>query len=129
MSSTTSQSKILIVDDDLLTLVTLTASLAQAGYEVLEADNADDAILLAHHFRPKLALLDMRMQGRSHFDVARYLREHLRIPFVLLAAATDAATLARAEDLGATACILKPQGVGPGLPRLVREVFDQASVK
>ncbi|XHS76696.1 hypothetical protein ACFJGW_13260 [Burkholderiaceae bacterium UC74_6] len=55
LGSTTSKSKILVVDDDLPTLVTLTSGLAQAGYEVLEADSPDDAILLAHPVRPGLA--------------------------------------------------------------------------
>jgi len=39
---------------------------------------ADDAILLARKFKPRLAILDMRMQGKSGMDVARYLRRQYR---------------------------------------------------
>ncbi len=55
--------KILVVDDDRLVLATLAHGLAQAGHDVIDADNGDDAILLAHEHRPDLALLDIRMEG------------------------------------------------------------------
>ena len=48
--------KILVVDDDRLVLATVTHGLAQAGYEVIDADNGDDAILLARQHKPELAL-------------------------------------------------------------------------
>ncbi len=60
--------RILVVDDDRLVLATVVAGLRQAGFEVLEADNGDDAILLARNHRPRLAILDMRMQGKSGMD-------------------------------------------------------------
>src|SRR5439155_26738547 len=78
--------KILVVDDDRLVLATLAHGLSQAGYDVLDADNGDDAILLAREHRPDLALLDIRMQGKSGFDVAAYLREYCRMPFMFLSA-------------------------------------------
>ena len=79
-----SKGKILVVDDDRLVLATVTHGLAQAGYEVIDADNGDDAILLAREHRPQLALLDIRMEGKSGFDVAAYLREYLHVPFMFL---------------------------------------------
>ena len=48
---------ILVVDDDRLVLATLTHGLAQAGYRIVDADNGDDAILLARQHKPDLALL------------------------------------------------------------------------
>ena len=41
------------------------------------------AILLAREQKPELALLDIRMEGKSGFDVAAYLREVLHIPFLV----------------------------------------------
>lgn len=86
--------RILVVDDDRLVLATVTHGLSQAGYEVIDADNGDDAILLAHQHRPDLALLDIRMEGKSGFDVAAYLRESLRVPYMFLSAFADPATVA-----------------------------------
>ena len=63
------QGKILVVDDDRLVLATVTHGLAQAGYDVIDADNGDEAILLARQHKPDLALLDIRMEGKSGFDV------------------------------------------------------------
>ena len=110
--------KILVVDDDRLVLATVTHGLAQAGYEVIDADNGDDAILLAREHRPELALLDIRMEGKSGFDVAETLRDAYRIPFMFLSAFADAATLAQVEELGALDYLIKPLDVGQILPRV-----------
>mgnify|MGYP003415151267 CR=1 FL=1 len=46
---------VMVVDDDRLVLATLVAGLKQAGLDVIETDNGDDAILLARKHKPKLA--------------------------------------------------------------------------
>ena len=108
--------KILVVDDDRLVLATLTHGLSQAGYEVIDADNGDDAILLAREHRPGLALLDIRMQGKSGFDVAAYLRQYCQIPFMFLSAFSDDATVAQVKALGAVAYLVKPLDIAQILP-------------
>mgnify|MGYP003531250307 FL=1 len=108
--------KILVVDDDRLVLATVTHGLAQAGYEVIDADNGDDAILLARKHRPELALLDIRMEGKSGFDVAEYLRDYGHIPFIFLSAFADAETVAKVAELGAVAYLVKPLDVGQIVP-------------
>ena len=47
----TVKGKILVVDDDRLVLATVSHGLAQAGYDVIDADNGDDAILLAREHK------------------------------------------------------------------------------
>lgn len=111
-----SKGRILVVDDDRLVLATVVHGLAQAGYEVIDADNGDEAILLAREHRPELALLDIRMEGKSGFDVAEYLRDVCRIPFMFLSAFSDPATLAEVERLGAVAYMVKPLDVGQIVP-------------
>jgi len=112
----TTKGKILVVDDDRLVLATVAHGLSQAGYEVIDADNGDDAILLARQHRPELALLDIRMEGKSGFDVAEYLRDVCHIPFMFLSAFADAATIAQVEALGAVAYMVKPLDVGQIVP-------------
>lgn len=111
-----SKGKILVVDDDRLVLATLTHGLAQAGYEVIDADNGDDAILLAREHRPELALLDIRMEGMSGFDVAAYLREYLQVPFMFLSAFADEETVAKVKALGAVAYLVKPLDIHQIVP-------------
>lgn len=108
--------RILVVDDDRLVLATLTHGLAQAGYDVLDADNGDDAILLARQHRPELALLDIRMEGMSGFDVATYLRDYLQLPFMFLSAFADEATVAKVKELGALAYLVKPLDIHQIVP-------------
>jgi response regulator NasT len=108
--------KILVVDDDRLVLATVTHGLSEAGYEVIDADNGDDAILLARAHRPALALLDIRMEGKSGFDVAQTLRDAYGIPFMFLSAFSDEATLAQVKALGALAYLIKPLDVGQIVP-------------
>ncbi len=119
-----SKGKILVVDDDRLVLATLTYGLAQAGFEVIDADNGDDAILLAREHRPELALLDIRMEGLSGFDVAAYLREYLQIPFMFLSAFADEETVAKVKELGAVAYLVKPLDIHQIVPA-VEAAFAQ----
>lgn len=107
---------ILVVDDDRLVLATLASGLSQAGYDVIDADNGDDAILLAREHRPDIALLDIRMQGKSGFDVAAYLRATCQTPFIFLSAFSDEQTAAQVKALGAVAYLVKPLDIGQILP-------------
>ena len=103
-----SKGTILVVDDNRLVLATLTDGLTRAGYHVYDADNGDDAILLAREHRPDLALLDIRMEGKSGFDVAQYLRTQCHMPFMFLSAFSDEQTVAQVKALGAVAYLVKP---------------------
>ena len=118
MTSAASLGRVLVVDDDRLVLATLVHGLQQAGYTVIDADNGDDAILLARQERPELALLDIRMEGKSGFDVAAYLRDVSHIPFMFLSAFSDAGTVARASELGAVGYLIKPLDVAQIVPQV-----------
>ncbi|MEX8496056.1 response regulator [Sphaerotilus sp.] len=104
------------MDDDRLVLATVVHGLKHAGFDILDADNGDDAILLARQHRPDLALLDIRMDGMSGYDVAHYLREALQIPFMFLSAFSDEVTLARIQALGALALLVKPLDIAQLVP-------------
>lgn len=126
-----SKGRILVVDDDRLVLATVTHGLAQAGYEVIDADNGDEAILLAREQRPDLALLDIRMEGKSGFDVAEYLRDVSRIPFMFLSAFADEGTRAKVRELGALDYMVKPLEVAqivPAVDAAIRRIRSGAGV-
>ncbi|MDP3225457.1 MAG: response regulator, partial [Rubrivivax sp.] len=59
---------------------------------------------------------DIRMEGKSGFDVAETLRDAYGIPFMFLSAFSDAATLATVKSLGALAYLVKPLDVGQIVP-------------
>jgi response regulator NasT len=127
MRNAVSKGKILVVDDDRLVLATLSYGLTQAGFEVIDADNGDDAILLAREHRPELALLDIRMEGLSGFDVAAYLREYLQTPFMFLSAFADEATVAKVKELGAVAYLVKPLDIQQIVPAVEAAFAHSAS--
>jgi len=108
--------KILVVDDDRLVLAMLRHGLCQAGYEVIDADNGSEAILLAREQRPDLALLDIRMEGMTGFEVAEALRITGRVPFMFLSAFSDDATRDRVRALGALDHLVKPVDMQRILP-------------
>lgn len=97
----------LVADDEedfrgLLVLV-----LTDAGWEVVEAEDGDQALqaLLAHSF--DVALLDHRMPGLTGSEVYRQLRASGReVPVILMTAASQIQEIATA--LGITEYIGKP---------------------
>jgi two-component system, response regulator PdtaR len=108
--------KVLVVDDDRLVLAVLVSGLRGAGFDVLETDNGDDAILIARQQKPNLAILDMQMHGKSGLDVARYLAAHTDVPFMFLTAYGDPDLVGEATRYGAMGYLVKPLDVRQIVP-------------
>jgi len=100
--------KILLVDDDRLILAAMSPGLRDADFEVTTASGGDEAIELCTQAPPDLALLDIRMPGTDGIAVARWLREHTRIPFLFLSASSEAEMMERAVEEGAAGYLVKP---------------------
>jgi len=108
-ASATSETTILLVDDDRLVLSTLSMGLVRAGHRVITASSTDDAeALLVSGERPDLAILDVRMPGTSGLELAERLRSLDHIPFMLLTAYSDQETVDRATACGALGYLVKP---------------------
>jgi CheY-like chemotaxis protein len=60
---TTIRSTILLVDDDPAILLSVGDQLSLAGYEVVKAASAEEAMAILHDLRPNLIVLDMSMPG------------------------------------------------------------------
>jgi len=67
--------KILVVDDAADVRVLARSSLAAVGFEVLEADSGESALILAQQFAPDCVVLDVNLPGISGTEVCRLLRE------------------------------------------------------
>ena len=100
---------LLLVDDDRLILATLSRGLQDVGYRVSCAESAEEAQeMLTSGLRPDLALLDVRLPGADGLSLAQRLCELDHIPFVMLSAYSDEATVQRAANLGALGYLVKP---------------------
>jgi response regulator NasT len=106
----TSGQHLLLVDDDRLVLTTLAHALTKVGYQISTADSADEAEnwLTEGHQRPQLVILDVQMPGRSGLTLTQRLRELDHIPFMMLSAYSDQATVAEATRNGALSYAVKP---------------------
>jgi two-component system, response regulator PdtaR len=100
--------KILVVDDDLVVLATLSMGLRQAGYEVLQVDSGEFAIQICRQEMPELAILDIRMPGMNGFEVAEVLRNECKTPFIFLSAYSDEESVKSASESGALGYLVKP---------------------
>ena len=106
--------KILVVDDDRLVLATWAHGLSQAGYDVIDTDNGDDAILMAREHKPDLALLDIRMEGMSGADFAMAVRANAnariaRTPILMMTGDPNVAEVrTQGQKAGINAFVRKP---------------------
>lgn len=79
-------SKILIVDDDKNILDLVRIHLTQAGYQVLKAENAVQALGVLEMEIPDLAVVDVMMPGMNGYELTKRIRDQLDIPVLLLTA-------------------------------------------
>ena len=105
-----SNKRILIVEDEALTVLALKRDLADLGYQVVgDANNAADALDLAEGNRADLVLMDIQLNGGiSGIAASAAIRGHLDVPVVFLTAHGSAETVERAVGSGAFGYLLKP---------------------
>ncbi len=119
------KTRLLVVDDDRLVLATLVAGLTRAGFDVVVAANADEAMKLAVEAKPALALLDVQMEGKNGLDVAEFLARETRVPFMFLSAFGDEAIVKQAAAHGAMGFLVKPLDVKQMVPA-IRSALERA---
>jgi response regulator NasT len=100
--------RILVADDDRLTLAQIVLIVERAGHEALAASSGLDALKLAEECDPDLAILDISMPDVSGIDVARALRSRSAIPIVFLSSHRDDVFYRQASESGALAYFVKP---------------------
>ena len=74
------------MDDDKNILDLVCIHLAQAGYQVLKAENAVQALGVLKMEIPDLAVVDVMMPGMNGYELTKRIREQLDIPVLLLTA-------------------------------------------
>jgi two-component system phosphate regulon response regulator PhoB len=103
--------RILIVDDEAPIREMIAVALEMAGYDCLEADNAQQAHSLIVDQKPDLILLDWMLPVTSGIELARRLkREELtgKIPIIMLTAKGEEDHKIRGLEVGADDYITKP---------------------
>jgi two-component system response regulator RegA len=104
-----SRPSMLIVDDDAVFRERLARALRGRGYDVRTAADFDQALALANDDSPEMAVVDLRMPGRSGLELTRELhRLDPATRIVVLTGYGSIATAIEAVRLGATYYLAKP---------------------
>ncbi|MEJ6773378.1 MAG: phosphate regulon transcriptional regulator PhoB [Porticoccaceae bacterium] len=102
---------ILLVDDEMAIRTMLCVALEAAGYNVLQAENAQQAHAIIIDRSPDLVLLDWMMPGTTGLELLRRLkRDELteKIPVIILTAKAEEDSKISGLDAGADDYIAKP---------------------
>ncbi len=109
MSVSGRQSKILVVDDDLLMRKSIASVLRNSGYEVTAAENGQDALAMFETEKPDVMLLDLRMPKMDGIQVLSALGEKVRErPVIIVSGAGSLDDAVSALKLGAWDYLVKP---------------------
>lgn len=109
MSELASNPSLLVVDDDAIFRRRVVKAFESRGFEVRGAGDAEEALALARDESPELALIDLRMPGRSGLELVRELKLlEPTLNMVVLTGYGSIATALEAIRLGATHYLTKP---------------------
>ena len=103
-------SKILLVEDDRFLIKAVYTKLTQKGFEVILANDGDEAISKAKTEKPEIVLLDMVLPKKSGFEVLRELKgnpETASIPVFILSNLAQDQDIQEGKALGAEDYIVK----------------------
>jgi len=95
--------KILVVDDNVNSITTLTDLFAEDGYTVVDANDGEEALKKVQEEKPDIALLDIRLPGMDGYEVCRQIKETkgLNIKVIMYTAYVDVVDIAKAKEAGA----------------------------
>jgi DNA-binding response OmpR family regulator len=100
--------KLLIVDDDALFRRSLAFNLEQAGYGVVAAESAEDALAIARRERPDLVLLDIGLPQMDGLDALHFFKEEISAPVIFLTARRRELDEILGLEMGADDYVTKP---------------------
>ena len=100
--------RLLIVDDDVNLRHTLGYAFRQEGFDVVTADDGDQAIVSFRQSHPDLIILDVMLPGRDGFEVARVLRRESDVPVIMLTARDSELDKVVGLEIGADDYLAKP---------------------
>ena len=104
------KAKILVVEDEKITVARIKRTLAKLGYEVSsDVPSGEEAILRIEEEKPDLVLMDIRLQGEMDgIEAAAKIRSQFKIPVIYLSSFSEEQLLHRAKLTEPYACIIKP---------------------
>ena len=101
--------RILAIDDDPEVLELITATLADAGYEVMTAETAEMALnLMNDEGLPHLAVIDIRLPGLDGLSLCQRIHDISDVPVIMLTVVDDEETVVKTIEQYAEDYMIKP---------------------
>jgi two-component system KDP operon response regulator KdpE len=110
--------RVLVCDDEPQILRALRVILRDAGFEVVTAQTAEEALDAAALRAPDAAIIDLILPDGNGIDVSRSIRDWSQMPILVLSAVGEEAEKIRALDAGADDYVTKPFAPGELIARL-----------
>ncbi len=101
-------SRILVVDDSRLSRRFVTKPLREAGHEIIEATNGQEALEAFHEHAPDCVVSDLLMPVMDGPTFIAHLREESTVPIVVISADIQDSTREIVDQLGVTRFLNKP---------------------
>jgi CheY-like chemotaxis protein len=102
---------ILVAEDSPDSAVPISLHLQQAGYQVVMANDGDEAVKIATVSRPDLILMDLAMPVLDGLAATKRIREEMpnaHIPIIAITAFSTSGFLQAAHDVGFDGFLTKP---------------------
>jgi PAS domain S-box-containing protein len=102
--------RIMVVEDESITAMSILSSLKEMGYAVIPpVFSADEAVEKAREERPDLVLMDIKLRGeKDGIEAAGQIHTQLSIPVVYLTAHSDVRMMKRIKSTEPFGYIIKP---------------------
>lgn len=108
------QPTVLVVEDEPAQREILSYNLAAEGFQVAQAENGEEALLLVAEDEPDVIVLDWMMPSLSGIEVCRRLKTKpatRAIPIIMLSARSEEVDKVRGLETGADDYVIKPYSV------------------
>ena len=122
--------RIIVAEDEAIIRMDLVEMLREAGYNVIgEAANGREAISLARHLKPDLAILDVKMPEIDGISAAELIVSEKLAAVLMLTAFSQRELVERARDAGAMAYLVKPFSISDLTPAIEMALGRYAQIQ
>jgi len=122
--------RIIVAEDEAIIRMDLVEMLREAGYNVIgEAANGREAISLARHLKPDLAILDVKMPEIDGISAAELIVSEKLSAVLMLTAFSQRELVERARDAGAMAYLVKPFSISDLTPAIEMALGRYAQIQ
>ena len=108
MSEGETRQKILVADDEASISRILETRLKMVGYDVVTAEDGEEAVEVFNKTNPDLVVLDVMMPKMDGYGVTREIRRTSDVPIIILTALGDVSERITGLELGADDYVIKP---------------------